>query len=140
MPQEPKTRRCVEVSSLCFDENHAENVSRVPCELWSSHEQCGSHFGATSPVLGSCEATLALLPNPKRMTGHPETIGIDAGRPSFECEQVAVANVTDTRKRYLAAAPGESVRLVLNCVKKCCFIYRDQTSVLGISLNKVKGD
>jgi hypothetical protein len=48
MPQEPKTMRCVEVSSLCFDENHAENVSRVPCELWSSHEQCGSKFRATS--------------------------------------------------------------------------------------------
>jgi hypothetical protein len=56
---------------------------------------------------------------------------INAGRPSFECEQVTFANLTDTRKRYVAAAPGESVSIVLNCVGECRFISSEQSSVLG---------
>jgi hypothetical protein len=53
---------------------------------------------------------------------------INAGRASFECEQVTVANVADTRERYVAAASGESVSIVLNCVGKCRFISSDQSS------------
>jgi hypothetical protein len=47
---------------------------------------------------------------------------INAGRSFFECAHVTVANITDTRERYLAAAPGESVSIILNCVGKCRFI------------------
>ena len=86
------------------------------------------------------EQVLAFLDGPPGVFGMQEPSDrefqlfgtvINVGRPFFECQHVTVADVTDTRERYVAAAPGESISIVLNCVGKCRFTSGKQRGVSG---------
>jgi hypothetical protein len=55
-PQEPKAMRCEEVGSLCFDGDHAEDVSRTPRDLSADDRtsQNSSERMAASCLLTVC--------------------------------------------------------------------------------------
>jgi hypothetical protein len=81
--------------------------------------------GQVLATLDGPPITIRVEPQSDLPTFHLFGSSIEAGRPIFECEKVAAQNIADVRERYIAAAPGESISVVWNCLGVCRFISND---------------